>query len=495
MPGFFLRGALSLGLLNIDQVVGLAVAGALLIYLAGRPERIVRALLVVLPFQLILTASIYALGLNGSAVRMLGLWKEVAGAALVVAAGKAIAAAPRPVDALDRLGIAYIGLGTAFLVGQPALVGDPGALVSLDGRFLSWRATVFPIVLLLAARHVRFSAAAVRRLARTALGLGSILGAIALVELAFSRWWNSLLINTIGVNRFRVGVLEVPATAIAGRIDDVRVYGIVGGRQIVRMGGPMVGQLEFSFLLLVLFAVALEHLVSGPASRRAPLTAVLVCCALVLTQTRSSILGALVVVVLVVRRRAGRSDEARRRLAIGAVVGVLLLLPFAVSAGLTDRFIGGDAMSDQSHVDSRDRAINLVLHDPVGRGLGMGTLGASSSESGAIVPENQLLDIGLQLGVVGMALFFALGGVLIVRLGRIAAPEGAPLGATAVALGMRSALLGLLVPCWFLQPFTTPEVGWLVFLLAGTVLGACERERAELEYAPSAADPFAEWGT
>ena len=113
-----------------------------------------------------------------------------------------------------------------------------------------------------------------------------------------------------------------------------------------------------------------------------------------------------------------------------------------------------------------------MAHQPLGLGLGTGALAGSLLTPGSVVAEDQLLDVGVQLGVLGMLLMVGIVGALVVQLGRAAERAGGSLGAT--ALGLRSALLGLLVPCWVLQPFLTPEVGWVVFALAGAALGAAE---------------------
>jgi hypothetical protein len=485
VPGFVVRGALASQLLNMEQLLGLAVACGVLAWFARYPDRALRALVVVLPFQLLVTAALYAMGVGGPTVRMLGLWKEVAAAGIIVAAWQAATKAGRQIDALDRLCIGYVGLGTVFLVAQPVLVSGFGGDVSLDDRFVSWRSTVLPVLLLLAARHLRISREQARRLVRTLVGLGGALGAVAVFELVASDTWNHFVVDTLGVNRFRLDVLDVPFAALAGRFDDIRVYGSVGSRQIVRMGGPMIGQLEFSFLLLVVFAVVVEHLVRADRSRRAPAIGLLVAFALVLTQTRSSILGAVVVVALVVRPRAGRMESSQHRLAILATTLLLVALPFVLAGGLADRFTVGDTSSNQDHSQSLRRGLDAVGHDPLGRGLGMGALAGGSYTPGAIVPENQLLDIGVQLGVVGMALFAAVLAALVVRLGRV--DDGRAPGTPGV-LGARTALLGLLVPCWFLQPLVTPEVGWLLLAVAGAVLGAAERERAEAQRDPYAVE-------
>ena len=227
----------------------------------------------------------------------------------------------------------------------------------------------------------------------------------------------------------------------------------------------------------MLLAVLLERVVGPGRSAGAAVVAVLVGLALVLTQTRSSILGALLVVVVVLRPRPGRSEGTRHRLAIAAVALAVLLVPVAIALGVAGRFTVGDPSSNQGHSAQIGDAAAVLVHEPLGRGLGTGALASSLLKPGAIIPEDQFLDVGVQLGVVGMVLFAGVLAAVVVKLGRAGDRAGGSVGAT--ALGLRSGLLGLLVPCWVLQPFLTPEVGWVVFALAGAALGAAEASPAQ----------------
>ena len=154
----------------------------------------------------------------------------------------------------------------------------------------------------------------------------------------------------------------------------------------------------------------------------------------------------------------------------------VLLVPLAVGYGVAGRFTVGDPASNDDHTTQIHRAADVIVHHPLGQGLGTGALAGSLLKPGAVAAEDQLLDVGVQLGVVGMALFAAMVLALLVALRRAADRTEGSVGTT--ARGLRSALLGLLVPCWVLQPFLTPEVGWVVFALAGAALGAAERPPA-----------------
>lgn len=476
-PPVVLQVLLPTGLVNVVQLVGMLVAGFLGVAMFRRPDRTVRALIIVLPFQLLLTSTLYELGLGGGVVRMLGLWKEVAVLALGVAAFATASREQRGLDALDRLCAAFVGLGTLYLV-LPRLARS-GADIGLDDRFLSWRSTVLPVLILVIVRHLRFSGEQVEQILRTLVKVGVTLGGIGLVELLASNFWNHLLVDTLGVNRFRLEVLDLTASALRNQVEDIRTRSVVGGRTIVRAGGPMVGYLEYAFFLLAVLAFQGQRMAQSVERPGRASALALVGFGLVLSQTRSAVLGAGVVAAVALLPVAGRSEKGRARLAVIVAVAVIVVVPLALATGAATRLVSGDSASDSGHALSLSTATEVLGGAPLGNGLGTGAIGANRAGSTlAITSENQFLDVGVQLGVLGLLLFAAVLVAVIVRLGRSA--KRAPAGeARIAAFGARAALLGLLVPCWYLQPFLTPEVGWVVFALLGAALGAADRAADE----------------
>ena len=182
VPALALSAAMTVGI-SVDRMVGLGLGGLLLLWLVPRPALVVRAFVIGLPFHLLALSGLFALGVSGGIVQVAGLWKELAALALGLAAWDAVRRSPRPADALDRLAGAFVLLGTSYLVAQPVLAGRIGAAVTSTDRLVSWRATVLPVALLLAARHLRFPAEELGRIVRSAIRLAVVLGAVALVEL------------------------------------------------------------------------------------------------------------------------------------------------------------------------------------------------------------------------------------------------------------------------------------------------------------------------
>ncbi len=474
-------------LANFEQLIGAVVAGVALVLLARRPAHALAVLLVLLPFQLMLTSFVFELGVTAGVTRMLALWKELVVLAVAVAAWYRSRDRVGRFDALDRVATAFVVLGTVYLLLPEAFVGRPGADLSLDARFAAWRLVVLPSVLLLAGRRLHATRAELRLVLRGATVMAVSLGIVAVVEFLFSDWWNHLLVETIGVNRYRILALDQDLPSLGLSFFDIRVYGEVAGREIIRVGGPMVSHLTFSFVLLIALAVLVERLMRGDTT--GAVVAGVAGCAmgLLFTQTRSSIVGAVVLLAVALRPAPGRSSRSRARYAVLAAAAAIVALPLVLGAGLADRFTEGDEVSDDVHQLRVDAAVDAIVDHPLGLGLGMGSTAAGRPAAGSVSVENQVLDTAIQLGVLGSALLFAQLGLLVVVLRKAAVRAGPD--SQAAAFAARTAILALLVPLWYQQAFGLIEVSWVLFGIAGVALGAAEasaRARAaEAERVPA----------
>lgn len=467
-----LRVILQLGLLNLYQLVALALAVPAIVVLARRPGLALRLLVIILPFQLVITSVLYGVGVSGPLVRMAGLWKEGAAASILVAAVVAARRVKPRLDLLDGLALAYVALGTAYMVIPELLIGQAiGTSLSLDVRFIGWRTMVLPVLLLVAVRHARLPGEELGRILRAAIRVGIALGAIAVFEFVASSTWNRFMVDTIGVNRFRVEVLEVPLSSINFGMDGILTYGEVAGREFVRVGGPMVSYLQLSFGLLIAGGLLFERAIRGLRSFWATIGIALVGTGLLLTQTRSSIVGGVLLAATVLRPGAGRSETSRVRYTILAGAAFALVIPLVLGSGLSDRFTSGDSSSDSNHDKSFDAAFEVVRENPMGRGLATGAPAGATNVPEAIVAENHFLDVGIQLGWLGMALFVAVLLALIRTLYRVANTSQDPTAQLGL-LGMRNAVIAMLVPSWFLHPLNNNEVSWILFALAGAALGS-----------------------
>jgi hypothetical protein len=473
-PGWLIATTQRSGLLNLIQLIGFALGVGLIAWFASRPALAVRALVWLLPIQLVVLSLLFQLLRNGGAVRMAALWRDAAVLGIAIAVVAARRRGGRPLDGLDRLCLAYGALSALYFAAPSALLGPYGSDVSFDVRFTAWRSTALPILLVLLGRHLWVEAEVVRRVSRTLMRWGAIFGGLAIVELLASSAWNTLLVDVVQANRYRLLALQLPASTFTLGLDEIRVVSPSG---LTRVGGVLLSPLELSFLLLACFAFLVEHVVRGGSSLGVRLGMVAAGVGLLLAQTRSVLIGALVVALVGARPIAGRATVARARFAALVVAACLVAVPLLAASGYLGRFVGHDRVSDTAHVTSTRSAFDRVVDHPLGQGLGMGSDGVFAGVRGAIVAENQLLEVGLQLGIVGALLFAAVLLSLIRRLGRAAAAVDDQPDLQLGAAAARSALLGFLVPLWFLQPLEDPQVGRILPLVAGVALGAVERHQ------------------
>ena len=129
-----------------------------------------------------------------------------------------------------------------------------------------------------------------------------------------------------------------------------------------------------------------------------------------------------------------------------------------------------------------------ISDHPLGAGLGTSAGVGQRFSDTAFITENYYLQMGIEIGVIGMIMFILLTITVIKYLNRAAkrVPD-LPLGA------MRLAMIGMAVGAVLLHTWTDFAVSWTAWGLAGAVLGYSERiMRAEDAEQDSAGNPTAE---
>jgi hypothetical protein len=200
----------------------------------------------------------------------------------------------------------------------------------------------------------------------------------------------------------------------------------------------------------------------------------LVGAALLLTQTRSAILGALLVAVLAFRPAAGRGRHWRTQVALLLAALALVAIPAAAGSGLSERVASSQNSSDQStagHVAGFSDGVSTIGRHPFGVGLGTGAgTGQRFDVQGDVIAENNYLEVGDELGVLPMLVFVALTVALLVALRRASREDP-----DALITAMWTAGVGLAVAAWFLQTWSDFAVAWTFWGLAGAALGIARR--------------------
>jgi hypothetical protein len=444
-------------------VTGL-LALAVLAVAVRHPDRSLLAIIVLLPFQGLLLAKLWAWGTPASVVSHMGAWKETLALGVIVAGLRNYLSSGRSADALDRIGIAFVVLTALYAALQPAII--PGAPGTGSIRLLGFRETGGFVLLLLGARHAQLGPRFAERAARAIFAVGGIVAAVGIYEAVFSTAWNHFIVNTIEYPAYQINVLH-------GHVlnpKDIRVYGEIGGVRFVRIGSVLLNDLNLAFYLVLPFAIGVEKAVRRKASPLTLLTLIAIGAALLLTQTRSGILAGVIVALVALLPAAGRAQHWRTQVALLLAGLAILAIPVALSTGVVRRFEQVSNQTDQSiagHTAGFWSGLDTIRANPLGRGLGTGAgIGQRFTVANDKVPENSYLDVGVELGVLPMLLFTGLTIVLVLQLRLAARRQLEPLVTATYA-----AAAGLAVGAWFLQAWLDFSVSWTFWATAGAMLG------------------------
>jgi hypothetical protein len=456
----------------LERAVSGLLVFTVVLMASRRPDRSLLILIVGLPFQGFVLAQLYAWGLSPALVRPLSAWKETLALGVVVAGVRGFRASGRRLDRLDLLGLAYVGIIGAYAL-LPELFA-PGAPTGAGVRALGFRATAGFVILLLAARHARLPHDFATRAARVVMIVGSIVAAIAVYEYFFSDSWNSFVVDRVQYIRYQVDILDVRPF----HFTDIRRYGHIGGREVVRVGSVFVDHIPFAFYLLFPFAVAVERTLRAGLRSGAGAALLLTATALLLTQTRSALIGALGIAFLAASPGTGRTTNRRVQFGLIFAAGLIVALPAASATGLSERATtaaSGEEESAIDHVESFWKGVHAISAEPLGHGLGTSAgVGQRFAPGQTTVSENNYLQVGIETGVIAMAVFLALTVVLIRHLNK-AAWTVADLGSSAA----RSAAIGLAIGALFLQMWNHFAVAWTFWAIAGAAIGIANRRRLE----------------
>jgi hypothetical protein len=387
----------SLGSTGAELYLSLLLLVGVILVGSRYPGPVLVGVVVLVPLQVALLAGLYGLGVPGSLIRALGLLKEAAVAALILAA----LGGPRRDrgSRLESVATAYIALAGLFVV-LPALVGGVLYDIPLQARIVGWRTACLGLVLLLAVRRLELP----DRWRRWVIGAVVVTGAV----MGFGALWNGLLphsfdafsVRWLHVRQYQIDILGsrsssqsvlVPATGSLGTD--------------FRAGSFLYDPLNASFYLLIPFGLLAARF-SSRAQPAGLLAFGLVSAGILLSGTRSSVLAALVATLVLVLRSGGAAQAART-----AVVLVVLAVLVAGGLGATFRErLGtssrGDTYSTQQHHVLSTKALEDVIRNPLGRGLGTAPgVGKRFAVQGRVTSENFYLQVGIETGVMGILLF------------------------------------------------------------------------------------------
>ncbi len=425
------------------------------------------ALVVGLALHNLVMALLYGAGLRGAGLTVVEAWKEalLAGALgwYAVRAARRRELPFRP-NAVDALALAYAAVVVCYaLIPQDAL----GGAADLSGIAHGLRHD-----LLFVGGYAlgRCLGPLPRGIPAAVLVTAAVVGLFGLVEeYAVSLdWWR----NSGAKGWFR-DQLGFDYRGLSGLPENF-VYNLGGDRIVRRLIGTFLGPLATAYLL----CVALLAAASRPRRSTLPLAAV-AAAALLWTYSRSTwiALAAGLVVLALARRRllpvvvaavwlgvaAGYSQAFPHVAPEARFTRSELVVQHETAAG-SDTSVGvADDASTRSHLRNLVDGMRRVGRHP--QGYGLGNAGSTAERFGAVplAGESTYTEVGVDAGVVGLALFLAFNGLLLVRLLRRSAWAAASLAAVLV-LAVQTDVIG---------------VPWLAFCLwafAGAELARRPRE-------------------
>jgi hypothetical protein len=479
---------------NVTKGLEVLIGMAALVLIARSRVRSLSFLIVVLPFQTILLALLLRLGMPVFIVKGLRFWRELIVVGLAIAALRHLRARRLEegrlrFDALDKIAFSYVLLGTVYLLFPGIFAGGTvGAHISFYARELGWRGDLLYICIFLACRHLGLTRRDIEMLFRRFVATGIVVALAGFYEFFATSSWLHVMNRVIRVPQYNVRVLHSLNPTIKA------VYGSASSHHFPRIGSVLLDYLGAGFYLMIAFAIVVQ-LVS---LRRQPwwISAGLpiIATGLLLNQGRAPIAGAILAVLVGLGSRIRHSLARRARFGLALGLAVVAAVPLLITFGLAHRFVGSHK-SNAGHVSQTQLGLQTMGAHPLGRGLATAAgAGQNAADRGIqatatfLVSEDQWLQIGTQLGFLGLALYAATLILLAIGLtpGRSAEAllEGDELG-----LAARNALIGLFLAGSFLQTFINDQVDWPFFALCGAALALMDarrrQERAERALPPT----------
>ncbi|MGI8751457.1 MAG: O-antigen ligase family protein [Acidimicrobiales bacterium] len=472
---------------HVGALVAVLAGAGFLLLVQRRAATAASVLLLVILFNLILLSVAFKAGLSISTVKALAYWKEgiIAGCAVALWHRRPW----RRLDALDIAAIAYVGLGTAYLLVPHLFIGNAvGSTLSFYARASQWKTDVLYVAVFFTFRHLRLGRDTVDRILERVLPVVVVVALIGILEAVFSGTWNHLAVTDLGVTRYEHLVVGYQQST-AFNVHDIRSYSMIHGHRVVRVGSVLFNNLAVGFVFALGLGTAAELVARGRARWWVYVSLPILGSALLLTQTRSAIIAGIIATLIALRRRAGKT--VRDRIHLARILGALLvlILPFVLATGTLQRFLSAPT-SNADHQSAFTQGVDVIRSHPMGRGLGTAAGGGQqaaaqknqfTADSPVIVTESQYLQIGTQLGIVGLALYVTVLVLMLRRLLLRKRDDPVSLAPAAMSNVFAGALIGLL----FTQAFVDFELAVLFWGLAGLAVGVVD----ECADAPRPVDP------
>lgn len=428
-------------------------------------EQLALLLIVLLPFHaLLVTVLTKAITGPGHApMSALAVWKEgLLGLVLMIAVMEIVQKKNyKKIDVLDVLILCLLGLSliVSFLTHG-----------SLKSFVLGFRYDFIPLITFLILRRVPWSEKFKKSAMNLLLIVGSIIAAYGLLTLILPDSFFRLL-----------GYSDLHSLYVPG--GPIAAFQNIGGSALRRMQSTFSGPNQMGLWMLVSLGVGVVRLKTQDSGTRKIILVSCVLCliAILLSFSRAAWIGAVVIGVTGFRLQASGKWKILLPVACGLCLVAFLFFPNIILR----------AASSRDHLAKPLEAIHIMIQHPLG--LGLGTAGPASNrtsdacvslEEGAdaswatahpqlcvfvgdeqvqpidrtcncpLLPENAYLQIGVELGWIGMILFIMLI-VLVIRL---------------TPYPLRFTLLAVATAGLFLHVFEDSALSYTLWILIASVL-------------------------
>jgi len=424
---------------------------------------------------LVITVLFGALGWSAPVVRTVAAWKEALVAVLFGLAVVRTVRSPRPGAEICWPDLVVAGLGIlalGYAIGGSVWFGTG---LPVEAQLYALRDTGF-LTLLYFVGRASPEAAESPRLLRALFLVGVVTSAIALLERIFV---TPNILVLLGAARYIQDFLG------AGAIAAGNAYGLpnnywtqVGTHSVQRAGSTYMSGQGFAVpFLIVLPAATLWALAaSGRRAVGVWLGYGLLWVGLLLTVTRMTIVVCALGTVFLMAARGRWGALVALGLAAVAGFGAALLVVPGLGMFVWET-LTWQSSSSQWHLQDWTKALDQVVGNPLGVGLGATDFVAARFGVQGATGDNQYLKYAVELGVMGLLLHVGVLAAAVtsgVRAWR-AAPE-TPAGAAGLLLV--AATLGIALNAITAVVFNSPMLVYLFLWLAGSVTTVAQRREA-----------------
>lgn len=428
-----------------------------------RPVRALYAFAVGLALHNLVMAELWEAGVRGVSLDVVASWKETLLAVALAAVAIRRSGTPFPAIAADKLALAYAAVVVLYAVVPQ---GWLGGAASAEGVLLGLRHDLALVGAYFLGRGLRLGRDDLRRVTVTVAATAGAVAAFGLLEVwtVSLDWWRSS-----GVPGWYRDQLGLEYRGLSGLPENF-VYNPGGEEPLRRLVSTFLSPLATSYLLVVaLLLVATER----PRARLFLPVAALLGAALLYTYSRSSILALAVGLGIL-------ALAVRRWWPLGAAVAVLAVGVAFVKAyphiapettftaaelviqrqdarrnpGAGHDPLSAGESSISSHWRSLRDGVETVVRHPQGYGLGNAGATAARTDVELQAGESTYTELGVDVGLLGVALFAAWSVLLLWRL-LSRSPWLAASLAAVLALGVQTDVIGV------------PWLAYVLWALAG----------------------------